>query len=110
MRQFNLQFSIYNCQFSMLFCYSKKSSVPSSVPSSVSSVPSVPSVVQKLRSELPMSSMPFKSGDRILFQGDSITDCGCRDTSNENPLGTGYVSIVRGLLSARHPDLAVTIL
>ena len=53
----------------MLFCYSKKSSVPSSVPSSVSSVPSVPSVVQKLRSELPMSSMPFKSGDRILFQG-----------------------------------------
>ena len=57
-----------------------------------------------------MSSMPFKNGDRILFQGDSITDCGCRDTSNINPLGTGYVSIVRGLLSNRHPDLNVTIL
>jgi lysophospholipase L1-like esterase len=54
--------------------------------------------------------MPFKSGDRILFQGDSITDCGCRDTSNQNPLGTGYVAIVRGLLSARHPDLDVTVL
>ena len=57
-----------------------------------------------------MSSMIFKDGDRILFQGDSITDCGCRDTSNANPLGTGYVSIVRGLLSARHPDLKVTVL
>jgi lysophospholipase L1-like esterase len=57
-----------------------------------------------------MSSMPFKSGDRILFQGDSITDCGCRDTSNQNPLGTGYVAIIRGLLSERHPDLNVTIL
>ena len=57
-----------------------------------------------------MSSMPFKSGDRILFQGDSITDCGCRDTSNANPLGTGYVAIIRGLLSERHPDLDVTVL
>ena len=57
-----------------------------------------------------MSSMIFKNGDRILFQGDSITDCGCRDTSNANPLGTGYVSIVRGLLSARHPELKVTVL
>ena len=54
--------------------------------------------------------MIFKNGDRILFQGDSITDCGCRDTSNANPLGTGYVSVVRGLLSARHPELKVTVL
>lgn len=57
-----------------------------------------------------MSSMPFKDGDRILFQGDSITDCGCRATDNVHPLGTGYVSIIRGLLSARHPQLNATIL
>jgi acyl-CoA thioesterase I len=54
--------------------------------------------------------MTFENGDRILFQGDSITDAGCRDKSNLNPLGTGYVSIIRGLLSARYPDLKVTVL
>jgi acyl-CoA thioesterase I len=57
-----------------------------------------------------MSNVPFKNGDRILFQGDSITDCGCRNPDNMNPLGTGYVSIVRGMLSSRYPDLQVTVL
>lgn len=54
--------------------------------------------------------LPFKNGDRILFQGDSITDCGCRDPRNVDPLGTGYVAMVRGMLSARQPELKVTVL
>src|ERR1051325_8981235 len=55
-------------------------------------------------------ALPFKNGQRILFQGDSITDCGCRDPQNMNPLGTGYVAIIRGMISAQYPDLKVTIL
>ena len=57
-----------------------------------------------------MKALPFKDGARILFQGDSITDCGCRDPQNINPLGGGYVSIVRGLISAQYPDAKLTIL
>ncbi|HYF52016.1 MAG TPA: SGNH/GDSL hydrolase family protein [Planctomycetota bacterium] len=55
-------------------------------------------------------SLPFDNGDRILFQGDSITDCGCRNPDNMNPLGTGYVSIIRGMLAAQYPELKLTIL
>jgi len=45
-----------------------------------------------------MAQFPFKDGDKILFQGDSITDCGRR----EDPfgIGTGYVSIIKGALAA----------
>jgi acyl-CoA thioesterase I len=39
----------------------------------------------------------IKPDDLILFQGDSITDCGRRDS--EDGLGTGYAAIIRGLLS-----------
>lgn len=40
--------------------------------------------------------------DTILFQGDSITDVG--RCSTPDGLGTGYVSIVKGWLVARHPE------
>ena len=39
---------------------------------------------------------------RILFQGDSITDCG-RSRENENSKGSGYATMVAGVLGAREP-------
>jgi len=39
---------------------------------------------------------------RILFQGDSITDCG-RSKENENSKGHGYATMVAGVLGAQEP-------
>ncbi len=38
----------------------------------------------------------------ILFQGDSITDCG-RDRENISSFGTGYANLLISHLSAKHP-------
>lgn len=46
---------------------------------------------------------PFKAGQTILFQGDSITDCG-RSREDLNDLGRGYARIVASLLGARYPE------
>jgi len=43
----------------------------------------------------------LKSGETILFIGDSITDCGRRDTAR--PLGCGYVKMLADMLAAREP-------
>ncbi len=51
----------------------------------------------------------LRPGDRILFQGDSITDCGRNDTASGG-LGYGYVAVVAGMLAARRPDLRTTII
>ncbi len=50
--------------------------------------------------------MLFGSGQKILFIGDSITDCGRRDIFA--PYGNGYVSMVRALLLARYPDCGLS--
>lgn len=50
----------------------------------------------------------FTAQQRIVFIGDSITDCG--RTGAAAPWGAGYVSMVRNLLSARYPELGLTIL
>ena len=50
--------------------------------------------------------MIIQPNTRILFQGDSITDCG-RDRSIPESLGGGYVNMVAGFLSALHPGLGV---
>ncbi|MEV1331641.1 SGNH/GDSL hydrolase family protein [Micromonospora costi] len=47
--------------------------------------------------------MILRAGQRIVFMGDSITDCGRRDVAA--PYGNGYVSLVRAFVTARHPDL-----
>ncbi len=52
--------------------------------------------------------MIFTAQQRIVFIGDSITDCG--RTGAAAPWGAGYVSMVRNLLTARYPELALTIL
>jgi acyl-CoA thioesterase I len=52
-------------------------------------------------------TMPLEKGMTILFQGDSITDCG-RRTDQYQPLGRGYAFMVSSWLSAKRPDLDLT--
>lgn len=46
--------------------------------------------------------MRFEQGQKIVFIGDSITDCGRRDVFA--PYGDGYMSLVRALVLARYPE------
>ena len=50
----------------------------------------------------------LKNGQTILFIGDSITDCGRRDSNA--PLGCGYVKLFSDLLAIREPARRVTII
>lgn len=50
-------------------------------------------------------SMLFQPHQKILFVGDSITDCERRNPSR--PYGNGYVHLARSLLLARYPELAL---
>ena len=50
---------------------------------------------------------PFKPNQKILFIGDSITDCDRRGSAQ--PLGDGYVSMLYNFLQARYPELRLTI-
>jgi lysophospholipase L1-like esterase len=43
---------------------------------------------------------------KVLFQGDSITDCG-RDRSDPSALGNGYVSIISDFFHANRADMPV---
>lgn len=52
--------------------------------------------------------MRLRSGERVLFIGDSITEC-CRQRV-EPPLGAGYVQFVHLFLAARHPHVQVELL
>ena len=49
-----------------------------------------------------MGNLLFQSGDKVLFIGDSITDCGRRD--EHAPLGNGYVSRTAELITAKYPE------
>jgi lysophospholipase L1-like esterase len=51
---------------------------------------------------------PFKNGDRIVFAGDSITDCG--KMVNNPPLGNGYVYIFNNLVVAKYPGLNIDVI
>jgi lysophospholipase L1-like esterase len=50
--------------------------------------------------------MRLTTGERILFIGDSITDCGRRQPVGDgrDALGNGYVSLVHALLHAAYPE------
>ncbi len=52
-------------------------------------------------------AIELKTGARILFQGDSITDAG---RGAPPGLGTGYVHIAAGVLQAAAPDLGLTVM
>ena len=49
-----------------------------------------------------MNNLLFQSGDKVLFIGDSITDCGRRDA--HAPLGHGYVRRITELITAKYPE------
>lgn len=51
----------------------------------------------------------FQQGDVVLFQGDSITDCG-RNRSDPADLGRGYAFMAASFFSAQHPELGITFL
>jgi lysophospholipase L1-like esterase len=55
-----------------------------------------------------MTSLCFGVDEKIVFIGDSITDCG-RRTQEHGPYGRGYVNLVRALLHARYPAHGLTI-
>lgn len=52
-----------------------------------------------------MSNLALRDGDRFLFMGDSITDCGRRDANA--PWGNGYAAMTIGLIQAEAPGLQV---
>ena len=49
-----------------------------------------------------MTDFLVQDGQTYLFQGDSITDCGRRDSAA--PLGGGYAKIVAEIVTALYPD------
>jgi len=51
----------------------------------------------------------LKQNMRIVFQGDSITDCGRREPAHA-PYGRGFVSIIASWLLARFPEMNLNIL
>lgn len=54
--------------------------------------------------------MRFTPHTKLLFIGDSITDCGReRPVGEGNGLGNGYVSLINALLSAAYPDKPVRV-
>ena len=48
-----------------------------------------------------MENLIFNSNEKVLFIGDSITDCGRRQ--DEEKLGHGYVRKITELLTAKYP-------
>lgn len=50
--------------------------------------------------------MLFGPDQKIVFIGDSITDCGRRDVFA--PYGNGYMNMVRNFITARYPELNLT--
>lgn len=53
--------------------------------------------------------MLIQANDVVLFQGDSITDCG-RNRENGEDLGRGYPLMTAGLFGALYPEMRVTFL
>ena len=54
-----------------------------------------------------MAKFPFKNGDRILFQGDSITDCGRQ--SDPYGIGQGYPAMVKAFLTVAAPGVKIEV-
>src|SRR5437762_2767741 len=54
------------------------------------------------------SSVIFEQGQKVLFIGDSITDCGRREGPHA-PYGNGYVALARTFLLARYAELGLEV-
>jgi lysophospholipase L1-like esterase len=55
-----------------------------------------------------LGGLVFSARQKVLFIGDSITDCGRREGPHA-PYGNGYMSQARAFLLARYPELGLTI-
>lgn len=53
--------------------------------------------------------MPFEKNDIILFQGDSITDCG-RNYADASSLGVGYALMAGARLGLQYAEKNLTFL
>lgn len=53
-----------------------------------------------------MGNLVFKNKDRVVFIGDSITDCGRRESAV--PFGSGYVKFTIDLIRAKYPERDIT--
>ncbi|MDW7658188.1 MAG: SGNH/GDSL hydrolase family protein [Bacillota bacterium] len=53
--------------------------------------------------------MLFQKSQTILFQGDSVTDCG-RSREDLNDLGRGYAMMIASRLTAEYPELGLRFL
>lgn len=53
--------------------------------------------------------LEFEANQTILFTGDSITDCGCREAGGSS-LGNGYVNFIASELLERYPQLNLNII
>lgn len=51
--------------------------------------------------------MEIQRNCRVLFQGDSVTDCG-RGREDDSNLGTGYAMMAAALFHTMYPELGVT--
>jgi lysophospholipase L1-like esterase len=57
--------------------------------------------------------MRIKKNSKLLFIGDSITDCGRARPIGEGKdegYGSGYVNLVRGILAADYPELQIRVI
>lgn len=57
--------------------------------------------------------MRLEKNDKLIMIGDSITDCGRGRPAGEglfDPYGSGYVNMVKALLDARYPELAIRVI
>ncbi|MDR1599555.1 MAG: SGNH/GDSL hydrolase family protein [Oscillospiraceae bacterium] len=52
--------------------------------------------------------MFFRPNDTILFQGDSVTDCG-RSRQNDDYLGSGYPAMIKAQLDADYPEFSLRV-
>ncbi|WP_421378281.1 SGNH/GDSL hydrolase family protein [Bacillus salacetis] len=53
--------------------------------------------------------MKMEKGQKLLFIGDSVTDCERSKPDGEGSLGNGYVSFVDGLLQAVYPEWGIRV-
>ena len=51
--------------------------------------------------------MLIQDGQTVLFQGDSITDCGRPTDDSDWHLGLGYAQLIQAMFGLRHPTLNV---
>ncbi|PIJ61377.1 GDSL family lipase [Mesotoga sp. H07.pep.5.3] len=56
-----------------------------------------------------MKRVFLREGQRVLFQGDSVTDTD-RDREDLYSLGDGYPAIISGLVGSAHPELRIEFL